>query len=108
LSTTVNTVVWVGLSGATYTHWVYPLGTPLNAQPGNYCFARHLGQGRWEPLYFGQTGDLSERFDYHHKMGCAKRNGATHIHAHVNNGGEQARLREEADLVNRYRPTCNG
>lgn len=108
MSTNADTVPWVGLSGATYTYWVYKLDTPLKAEPGNYCFAKYIGPGRWEPLYFGQTGNLSERFDFHHKVECAKRNGATHIHARINSNGEQARLREEADLVNRYHPTCNG
>ena len=104
----VPTIEWAGSSGTKYKYWIHKIGTDFNAKPGNYCFAKESSPGRWTPLYFGQTGDLSERFDDHHKMGCAKRNGATHIHAHVSEGGERARLDEESDLIKKWNPTCNG
>ena len=108
MSTTTQKYDWAGLAGRSYTYWIYPIGTDLKAAPGNYCFAREITPGVRKAVYFGQTGDLSERFDFHHKMGCAKRSGATHTHAHINNGGERARLSEEADLVARHSPPCNG
>lgn len=77
-------------------------------KPGNYCFAKEVAPNRWAPLYFGQTDSLDARLADHHKMDCAKRHGATHIHAHTNDRGVQARLAEETDLIRRWNPVCNG
>lgn len=107
-SNEVATITWTGKSGTGYKYWIYPLGTSFRAEPGNYVFAKESTPNRWLPLYVGQTGDLSERFDGHHKLDCAKRKGATHVHVHINNGGEQTRLNEEADLVASWSPPCNG
>ena len=83
------------------------MGAPLKAVGGNYIFAKETSPKNWVPVYIGQTGDLSERFDNHHKMDCAKRNGATHIHAHTTKS-KAARLDEETDLVRKWDPVCNG
>jgi hypothetical protein len=104
----VPTIDWTGQSGAAYRYHVYPTGTQFSAKPGNYCFAKEVSPGRYVPLYFGQTGNLSERFDSHHKMPCARAHGVTHIMAHLNESGEAARLREESDLVAKWKPACNG
>lgn len=102
------TIIWPGASGKTYQYWIYPLDTQFDAKPGNYCVARETNPGTFKPLYFGETADLSERFENHHKALCFARNGATHIHAHVNSQGQQARLDEEADLIEKWDPVCNG
>ncbi len=98
---------WVGASGKSYIHYSYPIDIDFGAKPGNYIFARWTGS-TWVPLYIGQTEDLSNRFDNHHKIDLAKRHGATHIHAHANENGERARLAEETDLVKKWNPACNG
>lgn len=103
----VKTIKWKGKSGNAYKYGIYQISENFEATPGNYCFAKETKPNTWKPLYFGETEDLSERFDNHHKIDCAKREGATHIHAHVS-GGKQARLNEEADLVENYKPVCNG
>lgn len=108
MSNEVTTINWPGASGRRYKYWIYPLGHEMKAAAGNYCFAKQTAPGRWSPVYFGQTGNLSERFENHHKMTCALRYGATHIHAHLNAGGDQARLDEETDLVRQWSPPCNG
>ena len=36
----------------------------------NYLFARKTEKGTFTPIYAGETGDISERFDNHHKMPC--------------------------------------
>ncbi len=105
---TIPTIEWTGASGRSYRYWIYLPGTQFDAKPGNYCFAKEVSPGQYVPLYFGQTIDLSERLDSHHKMGCARLRGLTHIMAKVNEGGEAARLREEADLIARWKPACNG
>ena len=107
MTTATQTVTWPGHSEKKYTYYVYKIGTPLKAAPGNYIFAKRTATG-WIPIYIGETSDLSERFDNHHKMPCIKRNGATHIHAHVNNSGVTARRAEESDLIKRWKPSCNG
>ena len=60
-------VVWTGESGTRYTYYVnsWPISC-TNAEPGNYIFCKLNAQNQWEPIYIGQTGDLSERFDSHH------------------------------------------
>lgn len=100
-------IVWAGQSGKQYTYWIYKIGTTFEPSPGNYIFAKETKPGTFKPIYIGQTADLSERFDDHHKMPCIKGNGATHIHVHKNTEGERARLAEEADLVDRWHPVCN-
>ncbi len=101
------TVDWGGKSGTTYKYWVFPIGHEFGEQPGNYIFAKQEGQ-QWVPVYIGETGDLSDRFDKHHKMSCILENGATHIHAHKSSANEDTRRAEEADLVAGWNPPCNG
>ena len=101
------TINWPGESGKSYKYWIYPVGHSLKAAGGNYIFAKETKPGYWTPIYIGQTGDLSERFDNHHKKDCIKREGATHIHAHLESS-ESVRLDEETDLVRKWSPPCNG
>ena len=107
-ATKTKTCTWTGASGKDYTYHIFPIGTSFKAEAGNYIFAAETNPGRWRPIYIGETSDLSERFDDHHKMPCIRRNGATHVHAKLTPGGKQVRLAEEADLVAHYAPTCNG
>ena len=100
------TIQWPGASGKSYKYWIYPIGHSLKAEAGNYIFAYESRPGSYTPVYIGQTGDLSERFDNHHKAVCIKNAGATHIHAHLNTK-KQDRLDEESDLIAKWKPTCN-
>lgn len=95
-----------GVSGAKYDFGVYPWGTPFKAVGGVYLVLKKLPAGNYSMLYVGQTGDLSERFDHHHKEPCFTRNGKTHIAARVE-GDVQRRLAVETDLIRNYRTTCN-
>ena len=69
-TTQAPTITWTGESGSNYKYWICPMGTFFKEAPGNYIFAKETSPGRWTPIYIGQTGDLSERFDNHHKMPC--------------------------------------
>ena len=102
------TINWPGKSGKKYLYWIYEIGTSFTAKPGNYIFAKQTKPNTWSPIYIGQTSDLSERLENHNEMPCIKRNGDTHIHAHTNSGGEEARLTEESDLISEWSPVCNG
>ena len=89
-------------------YWIYTIGTTFTDKKGaNYVFAKETTKGTFRPIYVGETGDLSERFDNHHKMPCIKENGATHIHVRINTD-ESSRLVEESDLIKNYNPVCNG
>ena len=106
--TDTKTINWTGKSGRQYLYYIYPIGSTFKAVPGNYIFAKETSPGRYRPIYIGETEDLSERFDNHHKMACIRREGATHIHAHQNDAGVTARRQEERDLVAKWNPSCNG
>lgn len=83
---------WQGQSGKIYRYWIYPIGQAFAAKPGNYIFAKETSPGNWRPVYVGQTSDLSDRLDDDHEnMPCIRKNGATHVHAHVNDSGEKGR-----------------
>ena len=102
-----NKVAWTGASGTPYQYWFYPIHTELKDEPGNYILARVNGS-RWEALYIGQTQNLKERIGPgHHRWDCAKRYGATHIHAHTSSHNEADRSREESDLIRSNNPYCN-
>lgn len=102
-----STIDWDGQSGKTYRYWAYKLGSTFGKSPGNYVFAEETKSGGLVPIYIGQTDDLSERFDNHHKMPCIRQNGATHICAHKSSAKEAQRRAEEADLISRWKPVCN-
>lgn len=102
-----STIMWPGLSGKEYKYWIHPISTSFKEEPGNYAFAKETRPGYWSPCYIGQTENLGQRLGNHEKEACVKRNGATHIHAHVTAGGEVARRAEENDLILRWDPPCN-
>ena len=98
---------WPGKSGRIYTYYIYPIGSSFRATGGNYIFAKETSPSHWSPVYVGQTVNLGERFDEHHKMFCIRQQGGTHIHVHLNDI-ESVRLGEESDLIEKWNPPCNG
>ena len=96
-----------GASGSEYKFYLYPWKTDFKAVGGVYMVLRKSNQnGNHTVLYIGQTGDLSERFDNHHKKPCFDMNRKTHIAA-MQESSEAKRLRIEDDLIKKYSPTCN-
>jgi len=100
-------VTWPGASGKTYKYYAYRIGHKLKAEAGNYIFARVNQNNQWEPVYIGETDDLDTRAATHEKRECARRNGATHILAHLTNGDRAVRLSAETDLRGNYKTPCN-
>ena len=96
-----------GASGASYSFDVYPWGTTFKAVGAVYRVYRKEQSSDYTAIYVGQTGDLSERFDDHHKASCFTRYGRTHIGILVESS-ETRRLAIEADLIANYKPVCNG
>ena len=93
-----------------YEFHAYPIGTEFPELPAVYAYTKE-GSGliRWrQPIYIGETGDLSTRFDSHHKADCAEDHGATHIAVCVDNmDSDVRRLWSERMLVAHYKPPCN-
>ncbi len=100
---------WPGNSGATYRYWFLSstASEAIKAEGGNYMFVTRLPNGNWLPRYIGQADNLSRRISGHERLPDAIRAGATHVMAHTTPGGEAARLREERDLILRWKPTLN-
>jgi len=103
-----ETIMWEDASGNKHKYWIYDFGyDSFAAVPANYIFAKETSPQYYKPIYIGQTGNISDRFDNHHKMDCIKRNGATHIHAHKSSSDEETRCEEESDLIEKWHPICN-
>lgn len=101
-----TTVTLKGVSGRSYDFDVYPWGTPFKPLGAVYTVLSKIPP-HFYVKYIGQTGDLSCRFDNHHKQPSFDRHGKTHIAIHLESS-ESSRLSKEADLVVSYNPTCNG
>ena len=100
------TATWTGASGRSYEYEVYPVSTLFIEVPANYIFTK-IVDGRYQPLYIGQTDNLKERITRaHHKWACVEQQGVTHIHVHQN-AAESTRLAEEQDLLHQWHPVCN-
>ena len=98
--------IWTGASGKKYEYEIYPIGAACSDVAGNYIFARESSPHKWEAIYIGETESFKDRLPNHNELPCIKRNGGTHIHAHVNRDS-QARLDEEADLLANNKTPCN-
>ena len=104
---TTTVIALKGASGASYDFEVYTWGTDFKPLAAVYTVLRLRADGLYDVIYIGQTGNLSERFDDHHKAWCFNRNGKTHIGIHLEST-EKNRLFIEQDLVAYYQPPCNG
>ena len=108
---TPATLELTGASGRKYAFLVYPWGTTFKQLGGVYAVTRAVpnqtGRETHSIIYVGQTGDLSERFDDHHKAACFSKHSANCICVHVESS-EKTRLAIEADLIAAYNPPCNG
>lgn len=105
-TSTTSTITLQGRSSAKYDFFLYPWGADFKAIGGVYSVLRQDPDG-YAVIYVGQTGDLSERFDDHHKAKCFALHRRTHIVARVKES-ERQRLVIEADLIASYNPPCNG
>lgn len=103
-TTSITRITLRGKSGASYDFEIYPWGQEFRPVGGVYVVLKSATDGT---IYIGQTGDLSERFDAHHKASCLDRYGKTHIGVHLESS-EARRLAIESDLIANYQPPCNG
>jgi predicted GIY-YIG superfamily endonuclease len=103
--------VFTGKSGTTYNFQVYPFGQAFNAVGAVYIFTTRtvdaLNKGTHTFAYIGQTGDLSERFDNHHKAVQIKAQNPNCICILVDNN-EESRRAIETDMIAGNKTPCNG
>lgn len=97
----LDTVMWLRRSFE-----VYPRDTRWNSVPAVYIFATVGEDGKWVPLYVGETGDLRTRLATHEKWSGAQRLGMTHVHTRVIPQRPQ-RLELEDELKQAYKPRLN-
>ena len=103
-------VTFKGASGNNYTFYAYTIGTSFNKVGGVYVFTvrtpKPEGGASHPVIYVGQTGDLSTRFDNHHKADCIVQHQSNCICILVQED-EQMRLAIEKDMIDNYNPPCN-
>jgi hypothetical protein len=107
----IGTLNLSGSSGSDYTFSVYPYGTVFKSLGAIYYISRRTenaeGIGSHSNLYVGQTNNLSDRFNSHHKESCFLRNNANCISVLIEED-EDARMAIESDLIDSLMPPCNG
>ena len=99
-----------GKSGNKYDFKVYPFNTEFNAIGAVYLITKRTqkpnGRGAHDYIYAGQTDNLSERFNGHHKEACFTRLNANCkcIYAEET---ESKRLSIESDILEKSDLPCN-
>lgn len=114
----LNTTITIkGRSGTIYIFNVYgftkfsELKDAFKSIPALYAFTRRFPNSAISYthylLYVGETGDLSTRFNDHHKQECITRSNANCICIHSFKGTQAERLSAEADILNAFDLPCN-
>ena len=103
----LGTFTLTGQSGQQYQFDAFPWDTEFEATGAVYYVSKRTDAGDHTSIYVGQTGDISERFDNHHKADCFRRHGRNCISGHVDSS-ETSRLAKEDDLIKALNPPCNG
>ena len=108
--TKLGTLKLAGASDQTYNFTVYNYDTEFTAVGAVYEITRRErkpdGNYSHTAIYIGETGDLSTRFDNHHKESCFTQNNANCKCIHLD-ANEDSRLMKEADLIANYNLPCN-
>jgi len=106
----LGTVTLTGLSGNKYKFNVYPFNTTFKELGAVYYISNRTennGKGSHSKIYIGMTGDLSTRFDNHHKEKCFNKRNAN-CKSILIEKNKETRLEIEADLIEALNPPCNG
>jgi hypothetical protein len=96
-----------GDSGAEYNFTLYPWRQPFSPFGAVYAVLRHDGTSQYSILYLGETADMDQRFDDHHKQRCFDRRGHTHIGV-LPEPAPARRQAIAAELIRIHNPPCNG
>ena len=96
-----------GTSGVIYTYEARTIDGPWHDMAGNYAFASQTEEGYWRVFYVGETSSLRQRLANHELWPEAASFGCTHVLAHDNDDGAQARQLEQRDLIKGLCPPMN-
>ena len=100
-----------GASGKDYSFVLHEIDALLPATPALYVAMKLISNNpdQWKAIYFGEAGDLRQRFQSHEKLPCMRLNGATHIGScfNLNMSFEESRKDAETDLLARTSTPCN-
>ena len=107
----LGTMTLTGASGAEYQFNIY--SSDASWSEGIDC-VYYISDRREKPdggfshtsIYVGETQDLKDRLENHHKQDCFDRRNYNAISVH-RDGGSAQRLEIEADLVEALKPSCN-
>ncbi len=107
----IGDLTLIGTSGRRYEFGVYGIETQFARRAGVYAITRRYQKPdgtafTHEVIYVGQTGDLPERFDNHHRISCFRGNNANCVCVHTDDSG-RSRRSKESDLIDGYDPPCN-
>ena len=106
----LGSITFEGQSGTRYGFRAYTFDHPLRRVGAVYAVLHSVpkpgGGYVMNPLYFGQTGDITVRFEGHHRQQCFQRNDSNSIAFHVDED-EVSRRAKETDLIRRWDPQCN-
>lgn len=106
----LGTLTLRGASGQQYVFDVYAFDTDFEALGAVYAITRRTRKEddsySHTTIYIGETGDLSTRFDGHHKEDCFVQHDANCKCIHLDDD-EDSRFAKEADLIDNLKPPCN-
>lgn len=109
-TTKIDAVTFVGRSGDRYEFRVYVWDTKFKSLPAVFVVAaRHIEPGqepRYEPLFVGETGDLSKTFANHPRSDCFQMYYANVVGV-LKEQDAAARGRMSRDLIDALGPPCN-
>jgi len=107
----IGVATFTGQSGTKYDFNIYPMGTTFKEIGAVYAVTKRYKNSKGgyshDIIYIGETGDLSTRFDDHHKADCFVEYEANCACVHRDDD-EESRLSKEDDLVKKQNPHCNG
>ncbi len=106
----IGTITLTGASGKKYEFNIYPFGTEFEAIGAVYYISKRTqkadGNGEHSRIYIGQSANMSERFDDHHKADCFN-NHQANCHSIYQEDNQEKRILIEEDLIKAYKPPCN-
>lgn len=107
----VKTGYVLTLTGESGTRYEFEIYNGVPSQLGKvgavYLFSKKEDNSESHKfIYLGRTGDLSERFENHHKAACIKKNGANRFSILLKSD-EKERKRIEDDILAKNNFTCN-
>ena len=100
-------VRWRGQSNNVYDFELHPIDDEFKDIAACYIFAKVKSDGKWAPIYVGQTQNLRARLAHHHATPCVARHRATHVCVYTPGMVDaQHRSLVERDLLRRLKPVC--